>query len=61
MSKTIPTALRRGPADQPITTWLYRDQAERLKALSVTVDLAVSTLVRHAIQRFLDEHPEAGR
>ncbi len=44
-------------AECPITTWLYADQFDRLKALAEQSDISASALIRHAIQRLLDANP----
>ena len=62
-SQTIerPAPLRkRGSGRVNVPCSLWPDQAEALRNLSERVDIPQATLIRHAVQRFLADHPESG-
>jgi hypothetical protein len=65
MSETLTpekaTPLRkRGSPMVTLGAYLYLDQAEALARLAERSDISRSTLIRHAVQRFLADHPESG-
>lgn len=50
---------KRGALQVIVPCRLYDDQAEALRLLAERSDIPQATLVRHAVQRFLAEHPDA--
>ncbi len=55
-----PAPLRkRGAPQVTVPCRLWQDQAQALRLLAERADIPQSTLIRHAVQRFLAEHPEA--
>jgi hypothetical protein len=50
---------RRGMRLKNASCMLWPDQIEALNRLSETVDLPMSILIRHAVARFLADHPES--
>ena len=55
-----PRLRKRGDPRLTIPVSLYPDQVDALRKLGQENDVPYSVLIRHAIQRFLADHPEAG-
>jgi hypothetical protein len=51
---------KRGARSVAYQCRLWEDQAEALQMLAEKSDIPQSTLIRHAVQRFLADHPESG-